>query len=926
MNIGTHKPQTPILDVRNLVIAYETRKGDVNAVRDVSFQINRAETVGIVGESGCGKSTVAFGIVNFLGRNGRIVDGQIMFQGQDLVGRSPEELRRIRGDRIAMVYQDPMQALNPSMRIGDQMSEVLIVHRQMKKAAAEAKCVQMLDQVKMPDPASVMQRFPHQISGGQQQRVVIATALLNDPALLIMDEPTTALDVTVEAAVLDLVGELQREFDTAIMYISHNLGVIARVSDRLAVMYAGEMVERGAVRDVFLRPFHPYTQGLLRCVPRLGMDKRSSFLYPIPGRVPSPKNLPPGCVFEPRCSFSRPECSQRPPELREVEPGHWARCLFAQEIRQQGWQPPADILESLVAPAEAKEKAPILQVDHAKTYYEVPSTQLFDRKKLYVKAVDDVSIQVKPGQTLGIVGESGCGKSTLVKTIIGMEPPTGGEFEFMGVDISNPVSKRGMEIISNLQMVFQNPELDAQPLVHGWAADCPAAAPLQYGTLRSGPPGGDSPVGDDEAGRALLRPAATPAKRRRKAAGRYCACHRRPAGIGALRRAGFCAGRLGPGGRAQPADGNPERVGHHDDLYCPRFERGPLFLRPHCGDVPGPDCRDWPGRGDLCAALSPLHRGVALGRADSGPVGRAEAHPPGGQRAQRAAPAGRLPFPHPLPAPQPATGWRPGLRERDAALARGRQRSPDLLSHPTGRVAADGSGGHHARDALVGCKEKCDMFVKDYMTRHPLIAEPTMPVLEAQRFMGENKVRHLPVVGDGKRLLGLVSRQSLMVDPGKLGSFNLWEIASYMSDLRVQDVMVKAENVFTVQPNATLEEATHIMVDHRVGCLPVMENNVVVGIITEIDMLVHLSNLLGGHVHGVRATIRVPDRIGEYAKITNAVASRGWGIYASGSVQSPKNPESWDVVIKVRNVPKELLAAALMSVEEQELIDIRETS
>jgi len=464
MRQENHKPQTPVVDIQSLAIAYETRKGDVNAVRNVSFRIRRGETMGIVGESGCGKSTIAFAIVNFLGRNGRIVNGRILFQGQDLVGHSQEELRRIRGDRIAMVYQDPMQALNPSMRIGDQMAEVLVAHRGMKKQAAEERCIQMLEQVHMPDAASVMGRYPHQISGGQQQRVVIGMALLNDPALLIMDEPTTALDVTVEAAVLDLIGELQHEFDTAIMYISHNLGVIGRVSDRVSVMYAGEMVERAPVNDIFLQPFHPYTQGLMRCVPRLGMDKRSSVLYPIPGRVPSPSNLPPGCVFEPRCQFARPECQQRRPDLREMGDEHWARCHFAEEIMESGWEPPADAAETPAALSESQEIAkPVLTVKNAKTYYKMPARKLFSREKLFVKAVDDVSIEVKAGETLGIVGESGCGKSTLVKTIIGMESPTGGEFEFMGFDISDPVSKRDMDVIRNLQMVFQNPDATLNP-------------------------------------------------------------------------------------------------------------------------------------------------------------------------------------------------------------------------------------------------------------------------------------------------------------------------------------------------------------------------------------------------------------------------------------------------------------------------------
>jgi peptide/nickel transport system ATP-binding protein len=257
----------PVLKLDEVAVAYKIRGGEIEAVQDVSFEIYRGETHGIVGESGCGKSTVAWAVLNFLGANGYVKRGNIKFQGQELVGVTGEELRRLRGDQIAMVYQDPMQALNPSMRLGDQMKEVLTVHRGMSDKEAEKNCIEMLERVYMPDPANVMKRYPHQISGGQQQRVVIAMALLNNPALLIMDEPTTALDVTVEAAVLDLIAELRRDFDTAIMYISHNLGVVARVSTRVGVMYAGEMVERATVEEIYKNPSHPYTQGLIRCVP-----------------------------------------------------------------------------------------------------------------------------------------------------------------------------------------------------------------------------------------------------------------------------------------------------------------------------------------------------------------------------------------------------------------------------------------------------------------------------------------------------------------------------------------------------------------------------------------------------------------------------------------------------------------------------------
>ena len=292
---------SPVLRVKDLAIAYKVRGGEIEAVQNVSFEIRRGESFGIVGESGCGKSTVAWSIVNFLGNNGYVKRGSIKFQGQELVGKTGEEMRHLRGDQIAMVYQEPMQALNPSMRLGDQLKEVLTVHRGMADAEARAQSIAMLERVHMPDASLVMERYPHQISGGQQQRVVIAMALLNNPALLIMDEPTTALDVTVEAAVLDLIAELQRDFDTAVLFISHNLGVVARVCNCVGVMYAGEMVERASVEETFAHPQHPYTQGLMRCVPRLDAEKSGSTLYPIPGRVPPPNQRPDGCVFAPRC-------------------------------------------------------------------------------------------------------------------------------------------------------------------------------------------------------------------------------------------------------------------------------------------------------------------------------------------------------------------------------------------------------------------------------------------------------------------------------------------------------------------------------------------------------------------------------------------------------------------------------------------------
>jgi len=464
----TRRDHGPVLKLDNVAISYETRYGDVEAVRDVSFEVGRAVTFGVVGESGCGKSTVAFGIVDFLGPNGKIVGGSIKFQGRELVGRSEEELRHLRGDQIAMVYQDPMQALNPSVTIGDQLAEVLTVHRDLSNEKAWKKSIDMLERVYMPDAANVMKRYPHQISGGQQQRVVIAMALLNNPALLIMDEPTTALDVTVEAVVLDLIEELKRDFDTAIVYITHDLGVVARVCDHLGVMYAGEMVETGSVEAVFDDPQHPYTQGLMRCLPRLGATKESSRLFPIRGRVPAPKDRPRStCVFAPRCDYAADRCRNERPSLREIRPEHSARCFYSEEIDAGAWPPPEESVSELAPVTKGDAEEPILQVDGLKTYYLQESRSILSLfgfgEKQYVKAVDDVSLQVPTGKTLGIVGESGCGKSTLAKTLVGLESPTGGQARFLSFDITLPVSERDLKLIQELQMVFQNPDSTMNP-------------------------------------------------------------------------------------------------------------------------------------------------------------------------------------------------------------------------------------------------------------------------------------------------------------------------------------------------------------------------------------------------------------------------------------------------------------------------------
>ena len=461
-----------VLDVEHLSISYETRKGDVEAVRDVSFCVREGETVGLVGESGCGKSTIAYGIVNHLGPNGKITGGHIRFQETELVNRSRAELNKIRGNSIAMVFQDPMQALNPSMRLGEQLTEVLTCHRDISTKDAWKRCIRMLKRVNMPDPEDVMRRYSHQISGGQQQRVVIAMAMLNNPALLIMDEPTTALDVTVEAAVLDLIEELKHDFKAANIFITHNLGVVARVSDFLCVMYAGQMVEKGTVVEIFKKPSHPYTRGLISAVPKLGDSKLDSVLYPIRGRVPAPADRPQNaCIFAPRCDYATGECLETRPGMVQLSPQHAARCFFAADIESRPKtirrKSRAKKAQKVIANQADRQEKDFLDLKNLRIWYPKAADSVISLfglgEKKYVKAVDDVSLRVAKGRTLGLVGESGCGKSSLVKGLIGLEPLTGGEMQFLGIEVEEGVTSRDTALVKEMQMVFQNPDSTLNP-------------------------------------------------------------------------------------------------------------------------------------------------------------------------------------------------------------------------------------------------------------------------------------------------------------------------------------------------------------------------------------------------------------------------------------------------------------------------------
>ena len=449
----------PILECENLSISYSTRAGEIPAVVDFNLKVMPGEAVGVVGESGCGKSTVALAIMRYLGTNGRIVRGHLRFMGRDMTAMSDEELRQLRGSKIAMVYQEPMASLNPALTIGRQLMEVPLHHERVDPAEARDRAARMLAAVKLPDPPRIMGSYPHQISGGQQQRVVIAMALLSNPALLILDEPTTALDVTVEAGIVALIKEIANRFGTSMVYISHNLGLILETCDRITVMYSGEAVETGTVGEVFDRMRHPYTRGLFNSIPLPGADKTARPLVPIRGQLPLPHERPRGCWFGPRCAwFEDAVCGHGHVAMETVasDTGHGARCRRFREIDWEAAKPTR----------KAAEPAPfgpvVLEVDRLKKHYELADGSLMalvrGTKARTVKANEQLDFDAREAQTVAIVGESGCGKSTFAKVLMGLETATEGEIRLNGADISRtPVQERKRATVGYMQMVFQNP-------------------------------------------------------------------------------------------------------------------------------------------------------------------------------------------------------------------------------------------------------------------------------------------------------------------------------------------------------------------------------------------------------------------------------------------------------------------------------------
>jgi peptide/nickel transport system ATP-binding protein len=448
--------RAPLLEMAGVSIAYRTRAGLVPAVTDVSMTIHEGEAVGLVGESGCGKSTLAMASLGYLGRNGRFAGGTIRFAGQDIASLTRDELRRIRGPGIGIVYQEAMSALNPSLRIGTQLAEPVIVHRGLSPRQAKDAANAMLGEMELPDPERVMAAYPHQLSGGQQQRVVIAMALLAQPRLLLLDEPTTALDLTVEASIIDLLMTLRRTHNTAMLFISHNLGLVGQICDRAAVMYAGEIVESGEVQQIFARPRHPYTMGLMRCIPRPDLPRALQPLTPIRGQVPAPNERPVGCRFAPRCEHVRQGvCDRGVMPLQALDPDGIAavRCARVSEITSQSLADRAD-------PATRRDEDTLVAVDNLDKSYLLRGRG----KGRAVRANQGLTFEAARGRTLAIVGESGCGKSTFANIVMGLTAATGGKLLFETTDLARlPVERRPVSLLRDLQMVFQNPDETLNP-------------------------------------------------------------------------------------------------------------------------------------------------------------------------------------------------------------------------------------------------------------------------------------------------------------------------------------------------------------------------------------------------------------------------------------------------------------------------------
>ena len=450
---------TPLLQIKDLHTDIEIRSGVVRALSGVDLHVNPGETLGIVGESGSGKTMTALSLMGLLPQGGKVSSGSIILDGQDLTQLPLKEKRKLRGTKVGMIFQDPLTSLNPTMKIGLQVCEPLRVHEGLSKKEALERAVEILKRVGMPRPEVVINNYPHQLSGGMRQRVMIAMALVCKPRILIADEPTTALDVTTQMQILDLIDELRDEYKMGVILITHDLGVVAGHTDRVAVMYAGRIVETAPTKTLFTEPKHRYTSSLMAALPERALAAGTK-LFSIPGAPPSLTNLPVGCRFAARCLWATDECRAGYPDLSGDET-HTFSCFHPV---QEGDESPAVLQGKLDSDKTDRAAANVPQISHetlldvkeASREYESAGSGFFKREKGVVSAVDRVSITVKKGETYGLVGESGCGKSTVGRLIAGLEPPSGGAIELDGRDLATLKGRDAVRIHRDVQMMFQD--------------------------------------------------------------------------------------------------------------------------------------------------------------------------------------------------------------------------------------------------------------------------------------------------------------------------------------------------------------------------------------------------------------------------------------------------------------------------------------
>ncbi|WP_322513722.1 dipeptide ABC transporter ATP-binding protein [Chloroflexus sp.] len=447
---------TAILEIENLSVEYHAGRRKLPVLREICLSVAAGETLGIVGESGSGKSTLGLAVLRALPANGRISAGRVLLDGVDLAQTQGATLRALWSRSLRLIPQNPLAALNPTLKIDVQLVEAIGGRRD----AAEAQAAALLARVQIADPERVMRSYPHELSGGMQQRVLIAMALHGAPRLLVLDEPTTSLDVTTEAAVIDLLADLMAERQPASLFISHNLGLVARIATRTAVLYAGEVVEIAPTTTLFQQPRHPYTQGLLRSLPHPGLRYDHHPLQPIEGAIPAPGTLPAGCVFAPRCPLADDRCRRERPPLLAIAPHHATRCHYWHRVTPDG-APPA-----FVVPTTVPLDAPLLTTHHlSKTIAQRQSLTDIARGKPApaVQALSDVNLTIHRNRILGIVGESGSGKTTLARCIIGLTPPSGGAIELLDIPLAPLIHQRPREHVRRLQMVLQNPQEALNP-------------------------------------------------------------------------------------------------------------------------------------------------------------------------------------------------------------------------------------------------------------------------------------------------------------------------------------------------------------------------------------------------------------------------------------------------------------------------------